>query len=646
MARLLDNPKDSQQQLAISWKGNIAGSLLLTTLEGCESLSAPFTYRLSSTTLCSETDVARFQGTSVSCQIGESDSDCPPRYLHGVVTHIMYDKRGEDEAECILTLEPSFALLSMGRMMRIWQNISVPELVRTLLSESGINDLDMRLYGSYPKREYCVQYRESAFDFIERLLEEEGICYFFRHSESAHTLILADHPSSHPEAPGEPLPWRPHGSGRSERNINSWLTSASIPPDGVTLQGYNMPQAAAIEDSQDASGSGVQVPSFIFNDITPQGERTLISREAQNALAAREANTQFVTATTNAHWLSCGEVFSFSGHPSGDSGYRIRSLKLRIVNNLYGSQSMCECRLEAISNNLPWRPPVRLTPPTIPGVLTAIVVGPSSEDIHTDEYGRIKIQFPWDKENPHDDTSSCWVRVAQPWSGAKFGAQFIPRIGSEVLVSFIQGHPDFPLVTGTIYNGQNKPPFALPGEKNESGFITRSCTKGNIDEGHRLSFNDTKGEELLTVIAQKDLLLQVKNNATTSIAANRSTELIKGDDTLSLKEGNMLITLNSGNWQQDITGDASTRLTQGDYALNVAGGGGSIKTDKALTLESSQSVELKVGSNTLTLSSTGISINGMAIKIESSSTAELKGLTTTISGSTLTTIDGALIRIG
>lgn len=657
----LDDSHKSQQQRFLGWEGAISRELLLVALEGSESLSSPFQYILRSLTRKKECDLARWHGASVSCHIGDGSFSQPRRFLHGRVTLIRYVQRTAKEAECILTLEPSLALLKKGRMMRIWQNINVPDVVQTLLSNCGINDLDIQLRGQYPNREYCIQYRESPFDFIQRLLNEEGIYYYFKHSASGHTLVLTDHQSTHPSIQGNSLPWSGHDSGLNTGNIDSWSTTSSLLPAGVILHGVNMPQALPIEYSQSASDQSPHINGVTFTDISLKGERSMLTHEAQNTMAAHEANIRIFDATVNAHWLCSGETFSLDGHPSGEKSYRIQSLSLKVINNLDGSNSDCQCELQAMNHAHTWRPPTLQYGPMIPGVLTATVVGPSSEEIHTDEYGRIKIQFPWDKENPHDDTSSCWVRVAQVWTGNKFGAQFIPRIGSEVLVSFIHGHSDFPLVTGTVFNGQNKPPFALPAEKNESGFITRSSTKGCVEDGHRLSFNDKKGEELLTIVAQKDMSLTVKNNINETIAANRNTELTKGDDRLQLKEGDMSVTLDKGNWHKKVKGNATTELNNGDYTLKVTAGGGKITTDNALIFQSSQSIELKVGTNTLTLSTSGISINGKTVKIEGitstevtaktlklegSISAELKGTTTKVSGTALTTIDGTLIKIG
>ncbi|ANI82676.1 type VI secretion system Vgr family protein [Kosakonia oryzae] len=710
---IIEKSKEQQHHF-IGWNGDLADSLLLVSLRGQESLSSPYQYELRSLTKLKEADLARWHGEAVSCRIGDGSQSLPQRHLHGVVTRIRYAQRTGDEVECIFTLEPTLSLLHMGRMMRIWQNTSVPDLVSTLLKSYGINDVEVQLHGTYPKREYCVQYRESALRFIQRILQEEGIYYFFRHSAAGHTLVLADHPASHTPIGGEKLAWHHQGEIITGGTIDSWEASVALLPASVAIQGFNMPQTAAIDDLKSARSADKSISSVTFTDITPQGERELITRQAQTVMAAKEANIRHFAATANAHWLSCGEIFTLSGHPSGDKAYNIQRLDLEAVNNFDDNSSACFCQLQAVANDQPWVPAANHPLPEIPGVLTATVVGPASEEIHADEYGRIKIHFPWDKENPNDDTCSCWVQVVQPWSGANFGAQFLPRVGCEVLVSFVQGHPDFPVVIGTVHNGQNKPPFALPAGKNESGFVSRSTPKGSVDEGHRLSFNDKKGEELLTIIAQKDLALTVKNDATSTIAANRSTELTKGNDLLVLKEGDMSVTLEKGNWQQRVTGNASaevkdgdytlsvtgnattevkdgeyklsvagntttevkdgeyklsvagntttevkdgnyklsvagnntTELKSGNYMLSVSGGSGGIKTDKALTFESTQGIELKVGSNKISLSPSGITINGTLLTLEAKATAELKGAMATVSGSGMTQVSGGIINIG
>lgn len=643
--RLIDELLQNQQHHFLSWKGDIASDLLLVTLQGSESMSTPFKFKCRSLTRLKDSQLNRWHGESVSCRIGCDEQKMPCRYINGVITGIEYVQRNHDEAECIVTIEPTLSLLKLSRSIRIWQNMSVPELVRQILQEYGVNDLQMHLHNTYIKREYCIQYRESAFDFIHRLLEEEGIYYYFQYTESAHILVLCDHSSAHPMINGNFLAWHHEAEKLTSGNISCWTSNASLIPGTVALKGYNLEKVALIEAKKSPNVSRRITENIVYTDITPQGERTTLTRFVGNTLSSTESNSLVFSASVNAYWLSSGEVFTFKGHPSGEDSYIIRSLSLEAENNFDGLNSKHSCRIDVLKNVTTWFPSQRYEKPTIPGVLTAIVVGPSSEDIYTDEYGRIKIRFPWDSENANDETCSCWVRVSQVWTGSKFGSQFIPRIGSEVLVSFIQGDPDYPLVTGTVFNGQNKLPFELPAKKNKSGFVTRSLTSGDIGEGHQLSFDDTKGDERLTIIAQKDLSLTVKNNVTSVIAANRSTTLQKGNDHLVLDEGNLDIDLKKGDSVCRVSGNMSNFLRNGNYTLVVDGGEGSIDTDKTLVLESKQAIELKVGNNKIRISNAGISISGSKINIEAAASVLVKGAMVKVEGSGTAEVKGAMVKV-
>ena len=646
--------RDMQKNHFLHWNGSVASDLLLLSVRGRETISTPFCYEVRSLTALDDKGIAALHGKAISCQIGDGSNNLPQRYLHGIVTEIHRVRHADNETECVFKLEPAFALLQMGRSTRVWQNITVPDLVSKLLGEHKINQVEMQLRNTYEKREYCVQYRESDFEFISRLLEEEGISYFFKHQENQHQMVLVDQPAGHPSAKAGTLLWYHQGKILTPGNIDRWSVSSTLIPGEVTLSGYNMQKAAAVADNQDSASKTQSIDHLKFTDVNPLAERAQLTGKAKNAMEAFEANGQFYDASVNAFWLSCGEVFSLTGHPTDDDSYRIQSLSLEATNNHEDNAGDYHCETQSLRNSVKWKPVCTRFAPEIAGVLIAKVVGPSSEEIHTDEHGRIKIQFPWDTENKNDDTSSCWVRISQPWTGSKFGFQFIPRIGSEVLVSFIQGNPDFPLVTGSVYNGQNKLPFALPDEKTESGFATRSTSKGGMEDGHRLSFNDKKGEEKLTITAQKDLLLTVKNDVTSDvthdvkskIGANRDTEITKGNDTLVLKQGSLHITLNNGDMEQKVTGNVTTSLSNGNYSLTATGGSGKIKTDKTCVIESTQSIELKVGSNKIAISPSGITISGTMIKIEGSGTAELKGAMTTVQGSGMTQIKGGIINIG
>ncbi|MBU5388691.1 type VI secretion system Vgr family protein [Citrobacter cronae] len=630
----------------LHWNGPITSSLIIISIKGYESLSSPYCYEVHSQTQLTRQQVSQWHGESVSFSIGEDDKELPIKHIHGVVTKIRYMRHSTGFSECIFTIEPSLSLLNLGRNMGIWQNITVPELVSTLLCKHKINNFEMQLHKEYLPKEYCVQYRESSFNFIQRLLEEEGIYYFFHHSEEKHTLIITDNISSHSTVQGEVLKWHHDSSMQPQGNIDYWATSSLLAPAEVSLQGFNMEQASVVKSSQKVGPDIKYADTIIFSDITPQEKRNYIESHTRQLMTGSEVNSVFFNAHVNAYWCCSGDKFFFSSHPTDDNLYIIKSLTLEATNNLDDRCSTYNCDFQAIPGQKAWLPPVQHISPTIPGVLTAVVVGPNSEEIYTDEYGRIKIQFLWNQNNQSNSSETCWVRVVQPWAGGKYGGQFIPRVGNEVLVSFVQGQPDCPIVIGAVYNGQNMPPFQLPSEKNESGFFTQSTSKGVPGEGHRLSFNDKKGEERFTIISQKDFYLTVKNQSHTKIGSNRTTELTKGDEHLLLKRGNIGVTLENGNIHTKVSGNIISELRNGDYSIKVNGGGGSLKTDKALVFESLQSIDFKVGNNKISISSSGVLISGTMITIEGKGVTELKGAMTTIVGSGMTRVSGGIINIG
>ena len=631
-----------QDNRFIRFVGDAADALTLMHIEGDEQFSDTFRYQIQFRTSLVTPQMGRFLGHEMACEIGRGNQK---RYVHGVLTRIEEDNNVDGISTFTGTLEPRMALLRLGRNLAVFQNMTVPDLVCKLLRQQNISHIDLRLRATYQLREYCIQYRESDFDFISRLLEQEGIYYFFQHDAGQHTLVLADHPSSHQSGKTAELPFMPLQGRGDGVGILSWVASASLAASSVTLKGFNMVQAASVEGESQAVVAEYSVPGVSYVDAHGHEKRDVLQSGARLKMEQLESDNQQFYAEASAWWLGCGDKFQLSGHPSCQGNYRIRSVHMQASSSIDDGQPDFSYALTVLKDSLSWRPPCLTKQPEIAGILTAIVVGPKSEEVHTDEYGRIKIQFPWDRENKHDDGSSCWVRVSQPWAGGRFGAMFLPRVNSEVTVSFVHGNPDYPLVTGSVFNGQNKPPLSLPEEKNHAGFVSRSSVNGNVEEGHELRFDDKKGEERLIITSQKDLLLTVKNDVTGSIAKNvtqtigenRTTELTKGNDSLTLKQGD---------YSLDIKGNLQESLTSGNHQLKISGGGSTVKADKACVIESTQSIELKVGSSKITLSPSGITLSGTTIKIEGKGTAELKGAMVTVQGSGMTQIKGGVTMIG
>lgn len=649
-----------QENRFIRFMDTAAQSFIPVSVEGEERLSAPYRWRINFRSSLASSATGALLGKELACQIGDGKKS---RLVQGVVTAM--DERTDAEGTPLYTatLQPRLALLDLGCNLAVFQNISVPDLVCQILRRNGINHIELRLHARYQPREYCIQYRESDFCFINRLLEAEGIYYFFSHQADRHTLILIDHPSGHHSASVPVMPWLPlAGKGEGE-GVDSWTGHARLTAAAVELRAYSMEQAESVQGdcqcgSRERGASGVS-----FADAHGASQRELLQSAARLKMEQLETGTQRAEARLQAWWLSCGERFSMDAHLSDNGAWNISALSLQAESNYDDGRPDFQCHATVFDNTLTWRPGATTPVPEIPGILTATVVGPASEEVHTDKYGRIKIQFPWDSENKQDDSSSCWVRVSQPWSGGRFGGMFIPRIGSEVVISFVHGHPDYPMVTGTVFNGKNLPPLELPAEKNQSGFISRSLPDGSVEEGHQLRFDDKKGEEKLFLTSQKDLILTVKNDVVTditnevkeSIGASRTTEIAKGNDSLtlsqgnlstSLQQGNMQLSLQQGDYSLDVKGNQKESLSGGNHSLSVSGGGSSVKADKACVIESTQSIELKVGSSKVSITPAGITISGTTIKIEGTATTDLNGAMVTIKGSGMTQVKGGVVMVG
>ncbi|QNQ55455.1 type VI secretion system Vgr family protein [Serratia liquefaciens] len=670
-----------QKNRLISFVGDAADKFILREIEGEEVLSSPYCYQLRFHSELSGDKMTGFLGKEMACKIGQEKES---RYIHGVLTQI----RSTGDGNYTGTLEPRMALLQLSHNLAVFQNITVPDLVCKLLRKHQVNNIEIRLSGNYQPREYCIQYRESDFNFINRLLEHEGIYYFFKHQMGQHTMVLVDHATGHPTAKTAKLTFGLPVFNGAE--ITEWASHSAVVASSVLLKGFSVAQADKVEGESPTRDKLHSIAGLHYVDTHGGEKHDQLSSGARLKMEQMEAEMQQFDARVRAYWLGCGEKFAMDNHPVFNGDYRIKSLRLKAISNIIDDQCDISCEITTFKDSTVWRPAAKTVIPQVPGILTAVVVGPASEEIHTDRLGRIKIQFPWDSENKHDDGSSCWIRVAQTWAASQSGAVFLPRVGNEVLVSFNNGNPDLPVVIGSVYNGKNIPPLSLPGEKNHSGFVSRSSLNGNVEEGHELRFDDKKGEEKLLITSQKDLILQIKNDVKTeivhqvteTIGADRATTITKGKDSLTLKQGDRslelgqgnhsvrlkqgdnIVALDQGNYTTTLKqGDLSTQLKQGDYCidingnlnealtggdhqLKVSGGGSKVKADKACVIESTQSIELKVGSSKISISPAGITLSGATIKITGSGTAELKGAMVTVQGSGMTQIKGGVTMIG
>lgn len=645
---------DFQRCNFLHFNGDIKKDLLLNAVLGYEALSQGYTYELTCYTLREGDSLNELHGREVSFNLINESAGLPEMTVHGMITDIRHYYDENYHAICIIKVEPQLTQLGLTLTTRIWKDITAIDIVLDILNAHGIKNVEAKLSQSYIKREFCMQYRESDLSFINRLLESEGVYYYFTHNKVSHTLVLVDNSSAHNHASQPAFSYDNRQSLVKAGGVTHWRSSAATSAGKYALSGYSYVRAKEIDESLSSVNVGVTNRDLTWQDISASSCREALSRSVKLKAETMESNARIYHADVNAYWLHSGEIFTLSGHNTDDGDYRIQSVTLKANNNLDNHSGEFACSLTAQPHKSQWRSPVITPVPHIAGVLIATVVGPASEEIHTDEMGRIKIKFPWDNEGKNDGANSCWVSVMQPWAGNAHGSQFIPRIGTEVVVSFIQGNPDYPLVIGSTYNGMNNPPFSLPEDKSLSGIVTRSTGGNSENKGHKLIFDDKVGQEKITLYSQRDFNLTIENNALFEVKGSKKTiidgerEIMtsKGNNVISVEKGNYSLDLKKGDFKQSVVGNVSYQVNNGNFLLENSTGKVSIKSENACCIESSKEIVFKVGSNKITLSQTGITVNGAMVKINATGTAEIKSAMTTVEGSGMNRIKGGIINIG
>jgi len=537
----------SQENRQAQFRSLLTGDdeLLLVDMIAHESVSGLFEYQLIVVSENADIDLYSILGTAAHVELELTRGGT--RYYHGHVCEFAFAGYRDNFAEYRLTLRPWLWFLTRASDNRIFQNQTVKEIIEEVCDEHGFTDLEFRLDDqAYSQREFCVQYRESDFDFVSRLMEQEGIYYFFEHEETKHTLIVADATTNGDIFENyDCIPWHEPGEDQqADRDyLEDWSMTRGVRSGAVSLSDYNFEtpnlDLRAVSRS-DKSHTNAHFARYEYPGdykTADQGQDVSVIRRQE-----RQADHEIYAGSGNARGLVPGFVFTLEGARRQDQNqeYLILAVSHRIHQGGYdsggvntGDQFNYGCSVEAMPSSFPFRPP-RTTPrPRMHGPQTAVVVGDSGKEIWTDEYGRIKVQFHWDCDGNNDQNSSCWVRVSQAWAGKQWGAQFIPRIGHEVIVDFLEGDPDRPIVTGCVYNANNMPPYALPANQTQSGIKTRSSESGNQNNFNELRFEDKKGAEQVYLHAEKDMQTEIENNDVINVGNDR-TETVKGNETVTI----------------------------------------------------------------------------------------------------------------
>jgi len=599
------------------------------------------------------------------------------RYFNGIVAGITQEGRDRLFTHYRITVVPSLWLLTRVSRCRIYQNKDVPDIVKSVIRQCGQPiDLDPRITGSYTPREYCVQYNETDFQFISRLLEEEGIYYYFKFTESNHTMVWGDALSAFAAVPYSERVVYEGIEGRVdvEERIHEWVKTQEIRSGKYSFRDYNFetPQnhldASAVTKDTVMAGSAKHKLQMAVNQSaelyeypgeymkTPLGESLVKVRMEQEALPSL-----LIRGLGTHPGFTAGHTFELERHFSDDGKYALASVEHDAHQPLDLHQATGDFkytnRFNAIpySANLPFRPAMVTPHPSVRGVQTAVVVGPPGEEIYPDKYGRIKVQFYWDRDGKTDANSSCWLRVATPWAGKNWGMIHIPRIGQEVVVDFVDGDPDRPLVIGSVYNADQMPPFDLPDNKTQSGLRSRSSKGGGADNFNEIRLEDLKGSELMFIHAEKDMLTEVEHDETRTVGHDRTTT-IKNDETKTVTDGNETQTVKTGNRTMEVSkgnqsttigmGNLSTEVRMGNVDMKIGQGNMTTKLDQGKSEEEAQqSIELKVGSSSIKIDQMGVTIKGMMVSIEAQIQMQVKGMMTEVDGSAMLTAKGGVVMI-
>jgi type VI secretion system secreted protein VgrG len=606
-------------------------ALLLERVQGQEFISQPFQFEvdlLSTSDSVSADDLIR---QAVHIEIDRLEG--PPRIIHARVCRFVQRGRRHVLTLYSATLRPWFWFLSLRQDCKIFQNMTVPDIIEKIFSDNGFTDYNLKLYKSYSPREYCVQYRESSMDFVSRLMEDEGIFYYFEHTEDKHTLVLVDAVATTEPCPGQDTAsMMPVSSVVLSEDVIVRADAVVQARTGIiTLNDYNFETPA---NSLLSTSSG-DPPEEVYDYPGKYADRSGGDRYADLRLQEQETPVKILQAEGTCRGFTAGYTFTLQNHYRRDfnESYLLTSLKLFMETSAYTTDARevtddYRNQFEAVPSSVAYRPP-RVTPrPSIAGVQTALVVGRSGEEIYSDNYGRVKVQFYWDRLGKKDENSSCWVRVSQEWAGKNWGSIHIPRIGQEVIVDFLEGDPDRPIVTGRVYNADQMPPYGLPDNQTQSGIKTRSSKGGGADNFNEIRFEDKKGSEMLTVHAEKDMETEVENDETRTVKHDRITT-ITNDETKTVEQGNETITLKMGN--QSIT------LKMGNQKTEVSLG--------KIETEAMQSIELKVGQSSVKLDQMGVTIKGMQIQIEGQIMVDVKGVMVQVSADAMLILKGGITMI-
>ena len=573
--------------------------LLLDAMEGSEGISELFKFNLhmrsGSTSLAADSVVGKTMTVTMSVDGGSK------RYISGMVSRFIHSGYDQDFANYQAELVPMLWLLTLSRDRKIYQAKSVADIIKAVLGDFSITFKDS-LTQTYSPIDYVVQYDETAFDFISRLMEQAGIFYFFTHTSSAHTMVLGDASTNFAACTGAATArfFPRTGMNNAIDTVSRFAYENTIAVKKATVNDYDfINPSTSLEGTHSATSGSGEVYEFATGHLAVAAATAL----AKLRVEASQVNAEVLRGDSFCYPFSAGTKFTLADHfvTSLNASFVLRRVHHTARDDMYTNS------FEAFPAATPFRPPVQTARPRAVGCETALVCGPSGEEIWTDQYGRIKVLFPWDRVGAKDDKSTIWIRVAQSVAGKGFGALFLPRVGQEVVITYLNGDPERPLVTGCVYNGENSTPATLPANQTQTIMRTWSSKQGAA--GNELRFEDKKDSEQLYMHAQKDMLTEIENALTTTIKKGAEIHTLQeGDRTVDVQKGKEIHKV-KGTRALTVTGDEThtnsakfTHTVTGDYALTIDGklnitvtGAINITSSAGVTQESGTTFEVTAG---------------------------------------------------
>ncbi len=639
-----------------------ADELIPISLTATEQISQPFTFELrviSQKGIINPDDLLYHP----ACVTLRNNADVV-RYFHGIVQSVSADgevrgKGSRDEYQAYrIVLVPKLWFLRQTTDCRVFQNLTVVDMLTKLFDEVGLTDRQFPPSGG--QREYTVQFNETDLHFASRLMEEEGYFYFFEHTAGSHKLIIAKDNASFTDIADGNMTLPSGGSrhlGGGGGTVGGWITDWSRPTGTargkMKFKDYDPEKPDTILQNERPTklktGGAPNRDDFRWPAIT--FEQGTVKDRADREMEAAEAAVSLFEAASGFGKLVPGGKFKLETEPTKgpyDDTYVVRSVYHQASDTSWladEGSSVYANHFTCFPSKVTWRQPMVTPRPRMEGIHTALVLGPQhgteatiksqdGEEIYTDDLARVKVRFYWDHRSEATGDGSVWARVIQPWAGNGWGAQFIPRVGTEVAVAFVDGDPDRPIVVGGLYNGRDKPIYSKT-DKTKSGFRSRSSLKGSTSEFNEFTFDDKMGHELVYTQAQKDLTTYVKHDQTLKVD-NCRIVTVKQDETVDIQNNQTI----------KVKQDHKLTVTNGNHDVAVNMGNVSLKAGLgSITDEAMQSIELKVGQSSIKVDQMGVTITGMMIKIQGQIQTQIQGTMTQVNGDAMLMLKGGITMI-